>query len=162
MYEPRMRRGRPAKSVRQKIDYFKEQCFPGKPTNGKEDIGPCLCHRDWNKQINVPGHGRVRLGRLLLFLAGRITEWQLWHSPKNVLHDCRNEFCFNVDHLRLGTTAENSKDSVRDLSQPMVLDRTQIYLLLTEWFIKGNHDFYKLLTDRRFYYRPRGANHPLK
>jgi hypothetical protein len=160
MFEPRTRRGAPALSLQQKIQRFLERCISMKPLNGKSDIGMCKCHPKMTNQIYFPGRGMIRVTRALLFLAGRITEWQMWNSPKYVLHACGNPFCFNVTHLRMGTHGENVIDMVRDKSQPMVLDRKQIRLLWTEYFILGNHDFYKLWADPRFRSTPKGANHP--
>jgi len=161
MLEPRMHRGRPRLSVQQKVNNALSKCVHDKPTNGLQHLGPCLCHKRWQVQVSVPGHGQVRLGRLLLFLAGRITEWQLWHSQKHVLHLCRNEFCLNVDHLYLGDEDENSGDAIRDKSHPMVLTRGQLYFLWKEWFKKKNHNEYALLHNPRLFYSPRGPHHPL-
>lgn len=69
---------------------------------------PCTL---WSGTLDEHGYGRDGWGHL----AHRIA-WEALHGPIPaglvVRHDCDNPRCVNVDHLRLGTHADNVADRV--------------------------------------------------
>jgi predicted XRE-type DNA-binding protein len=80
------------------------------------DLGPC---REWPGSRNSKGYGRVYHGeggyitvhRLVWIAAnGDIPEFDENGDRLMVLHSCDNPPCFRLDHLYLGTHADNMND----------------------------------------------------
>lgn len=69
---------------------------------------------NWVGPRTRTGYGYV-FTELRTHLVHRVA-WKLWVGPIPdglcILHRCDNPSCFNLDHLFLGTNAENSRDMV--------------------------------------------------
>lgn len=75
-------------------------------------VVPSGCH-EWQAYANAKGYGVVRLlGKTML--AHRVV-WEIVNGDipdsLSVCHHCDNPKCCNVDHLFLGTNADNISDS---------------------------------------------------
>jgi len=70
---------------------------------------PCI---EWTGARHRFGYGDLRIGGKL-YRAHRLA-WEREHGPipagMSVLHRCDNPPCYNVDHLFLGTQADNNRD----------------------------------------------------
>lgn len=71
--------------------------------------------REWTRGTNKQGYGEIRVnGRMRR--AHRVV-WEMGHGPIPeglfVLHRCDNPPCGNLDHLFLGTNADNMADMAR-------------------------------------------------
>ena len=97
---------------------------------------------EWKWGLDSAGYGFVRYGtwsyrahRLAwrLFI-GSIPSWMF------IIHKCFNSKCFNIEHLRLGTTQENRQDAdVAKLTEEDVLTIRDLYAT-------GNY-YYKELAE---------------
>lgn len=70
---------------------------------------------EWTGHVHNQGYGRTTLGYKNYVFVHRLA-YALAHNldPLNfdgfVLHSCDNRLCYNPEHLRLGTHADNTKD----------------------------------------------------
>jgi hypothetical protein len=75
----------------------------------KKAVGECL---EWTGTIGSGGYGRLKV--FGIFLSTHRVAWILKNGPINeglwVLHKCDNRKCVKVDHLFLGTAADNNRD----------------------------------------------------
>lgn len=73
-------------------------------------IGDCVL---WTKHLNTSGYGQRRVnGRLVLV---HRQAWTVVHGDPGawqVLHRCDVRACINVDHMFLGTNADNVADKM--------------------------------------------------
>ena len=71
------------------------------------------CH-EWTRAITSSGYGTRRIGKRQVY-AHRYA-WEQAHGPipagACVCHRCDNPKCIRLDHLFLGTRADNSRDMV--------------------------------------------------
>lgn len=71
------------------------------------------CH-EWGGYYTKDGYGETRVDRRKV-LVHRL-EWTKHYGPiphdKVVRHKCDNPKCFNIEHLELGTTQDNTADRV--------------------------------------------------
>lgn len=75
----------------------------------------------WDRGLDSGGYGKARLGergrdgRRATVLVHRWA-WQQAHGPippgMVVMHTCDNRACYKIEHLRLGTQADNQADMV--------------------------------------------------
>lgn len=76
-------------------------------------VGPCIEHDGYR---NAKGYGQVRIGGRngKTWLAHRWAWAQVHGDPGDlcVLHACDNPACINIDHLFLGTRADNNHDMI--------------------------------------------------
>ena len=81
--------------------------------------GDCL---EWTGNVQPRGYGMVRVGSRTdgsrrMMLAHR-RAWELANGPipegMQVMHLCNNKLCCNPDHLRLGTSSENTQMAADD------------------------------------------------
>lgn len=85
--------------------YDREQAFTArlKPSDG------CI---EWSGWISPDGYGKFKTGGKSVF-AHRYA-WERVHGPIPdglvIDHACRNTACVNVDHLRLATQSENTRN----------------------------------------------------
>lgn len=72
-------------------------------------MSPCI---EWTAGRNKLGYGRKRVGKHIRYV--HRLAWEEAHGPIPdgliVRHDCDNPSCYNVEHLRLGTYADNNRD----------------------------------------------------
>jgi hypothetical protein len=86
-----------------------EDVYPG---NCEPQITGCVL---WSGAHNRQGYGRVSPKRGVGFQAHRFA-WKLTHGEPgslHVLHRCDTPSCVNVDHLFLGTNADNMADKAQ-------------------------------------------------
>lgn len=76
-------------------------------------ILPGGCH-EWVGPITPTGYGRVNALGFEGFAYAHRLRWRLAHGPipdgMQVLHACDNPCCVNIDHLRIGTVADNMRE----------------------------------------------------
>ncbi|MGH7166373.1 MAG: HNH endonuclease signature motif containing protein [Nitrospiraceae bacterium] len=67
---------------------------------------------EWDRSHNLKGYGQRRIAGKLCSVARLAYEELHGPIPKErfLLHRCDNPPCFNVDHLYVGTAAENTRD----------------------------------------------------
>lgn len=81
------------------------------------------CH-EWTGATNNRGYGYLNRGRRGegMVLAHRAA-WEAAHGPIPaglvVCHHCDNRRCVRIDHLFLGTTSDNARDSVAKGRHPL-------------------------------------------
>lgn len=72
------------------------------------------CH-EWQSQRDQDGYGRKRVGKKTK--GAHVVAWERVHGPvpagMEIMHTCDNPPCCNVEHLKVGTSADNSADMVR-------------------------------------------------
>lgn len=83
-------------------------------STGSRDLGPC---EEWTQSRNFAGYGlRWDLFKHRYRKAHRMA-WEDAHGPipegMLVRHKCDNPPCIRVDHLELGTYADNNNDRVK-------------------------------------------------
>ena len=71
---------------------------------------------NWTRQKSTSGYGKIHWSRTGHFRVHRVAA-MLWLGLKLkskilVCHRCDNPACFNPEHLFLGTSSDNQKDSV--------------------------------------------------
>lgn len=77
---------------------------------------------EWRGSTSPLGYGQIFVGNGVRRLIGaHRAAWELKNGPIPhglvVLHKCDNPRCVNVDHLRIGTKADNSADMVAKARQ---------------------------------------------
>jgi hypothetical protein len=99
---------------------------------------PC---RVWQGPVNHAGYGQN--GR-----KGRVHRW-VWESVYGpipdgmvVMHKCDNRPCFRLDHLQLGTQAENAADMARKKRMPVIWTDPS-------WLYKRGQDHAQAKLDER-------------
>lgn len=69
---------------------------------------------EWTGATNSEGYGQKKHGDKLTYV--HILAWEMANGPVPkglcVLHRCDNPPCYNVDHLFLGTKADNTADMI--------------------------------------------------
>lgn len=78
----------------------------------RPELGPCW---EWTASLNSKGYGKMNVGGYeAKYQAAHRISWELVRGkiPDNlkVLHRCDNTKCVNIDHLFLGTQADNLRD----------------------------------------------------
>ena len=116
----------------------------------KDPITNCW---NWTGYVTKYGYGetrlidkkKVRVHRLSMFV------WKDFdlNSELDVLHDCDNRRCFNVEHLFIGTNLDNMKDKVSKNRQSRKLDKQDLleiikYFTEKEFSVKELAEIYKV------------------
>lgn len=73
-------------------------------------IGSCI---EWKNCKDKDGYGRVKIDGKSKRVHRVVLEVKIKRKlskDEHVLHICNNRICYNVDHLRLGTSKDNAKD----------------------------------------------------
>lgn len=97
-------------------DYFAKVAAPAGPDcvriSDGVNLGPCTV---WLGRKDKDGYGHLRFGSRQKWGAARL-RWVLAKGedgrPLHMLHHCDNPSCVNIDHLWLGTNADNIRDRV--------------------------------------------------
>ncbi len=67
---------------------------------------------EWEGSRHERGYGQLYVGGRT-FRAHRLIYMQHYgHTDLDILHDCDNPSCINIDHLRAGTHTENMRDMI--------------------------------------------------
>ena len=108
------------------------------------------CH-EWMGAILRTGYGAIGIERQGISYSARVHRviWTAAHGPiaddLNVLHRCDNRRCANLDHLFIGTKAENAEDMKRK-GRGAQGDRNGIHhrkVRLTEYDVIRIHALYQ-------------------
>ena len=69
---------------------------------------------EWSGTRNDQGYGQRRASNKIFYVHRRAWEMAIGQIPEGlmVLHRCDNPACYNVDHLFLGTAADNARDMI--------------------------------------------------
>lgn len=151
---------------------FATKCSPRLPSG-------CI---EWLAYRMPNGYGTIReAGKNSRHLLAHRAAWQLAKGEipagMNVLHRCDNPSCVNVDHLFLGTQADNVSDMISKGRQPWKertpwqkldeADAIRIAELRADGYtqqkiadlFKVSRPLISLLLARKFRYFPRSSDH---
>ena len=81
----------------------------------KEMIGKTSC-KNWPSLTDKDGYGVVKIHGKMRKAHRVAVEIELGRKLKSseiVMHLCHNPSCYKLSHLKIGTTKENSKDTIR-------------------------------------------------
>ena len=69
---------------------------------------------EWDRALDKDGYGHIRIGKRTVGIHRAVWEEERGPIPKGlcVLHRCDNPPCINIDHLFLGTLADNAIDAI--------------------------------------------------
>lgn len=92
------------------------------------------CH-EWQAYTDSHGYGRIKVGgfsakahRVALFLEDENVD------ESRVLHSCHNKCCVNPNHLRLGSSSDNTQDELdRNNFAPATLTTSEVEEIRTRY-----------------------------